>query len=49
MLSPWPERRRAGRWGTTPRPPSPIRLVLFLIVILGAIYWLLRMASQGGR
>ena len=48
MLSPWPERRRPGRWGTTPRPPSPIRLVLFLLAILGAIYWLLRI-SQAGR
>jgi hypothetical protein len=48
MLSQWPERRRPDRWGTAPKPPSPIRLILFLIVILGAIYWLLRI-SQAGR
>lgn len=44
MLSPWPERRRGGRYGSTPRPPSLIRLVLFLLAVLGAIYWLLRSA-----
>jgi hypothetical protein len=48
MLSPWPEQRRPGRYGTAPKPPSLIRLVLFLVVILGAIYWLLRF-SQAGR
>jgi hypothetical protein len=48
MLSPWPEQRRPGRYGPTPKPPSLIRLVLFLVVVLGAIYWLLRL-SQAGR
>jgi len=48
MLSPWPEQRRPGRYGTTPKPPSLIRLLLFLVVIVGAIYWLLRL-SQAGR
>ena len=32
----------------TMHAPSVIRLILFLVVILGAIYWLLRM-SQAGR
>ncbi|HYJ79283.1 MAG TPA: hypothetical protein VEW03_06770 [Longimicrobiaceae bacterium] len=44
MLSPWPERRRGGRYGGPPRPPSLIRLVLFLLAVLAAIYWLLRSA-----
>ena len=48
MLSPWPERRRPGRFGTTPKPPSLIRLVLLLVLLLGAIYQLLRL-SQAGR
>jgi hypothetical protein len=48
MLSPWPEQRRPGRFGTTPKPPSLIRLVLLLLLILGAIYQLLRL-SQAGR
>jgi hypothetical protein len=48
MLSPWPERRRPERWGTTPKPPSPIRLILLLAAILAAIYWLLRL-SQAAR
>ena len=48
MLSPWPEQRRPGRFGTTPKPPSLIRLVLLLVLILGAIYQLLRL-SQAGR
>ncbi|HEU0054696.1 MAG TPA: hypothetical protein VFQ39_16030 [Longimicrobium sp.] len=45
MLSPWPERRRNARYGSAPKPPSIIRLILLLIVTVGAIYWLLRMAS----
>jgi hypothetical protein len=48
MLSQWPERRRPGRWGSTPKPPSLLRLVLFLLVILSAIYWLLK-NTQAGR
>ena len=48
MLSPWPQQRRPGRYGAAPKPPSLIRLVLFLVVIVGAIYWLLRL-SQAGR
>jgi hypothetical protein len=48
MLSPWPEQRKPGRFGTTPKPPSLIRLVLLLLLILGAIYQLLRL-SQAGR
>ena len=48
MLSQWPEQRKPGRFGTTPKPPSLIRLVLLLLLILGAIYWLLRL-SQAGR
>jgi hypothetical protein len=47
MLSPWPEQRRPGRFGTTPKPPSLIRLVLLLLLILGAIYQLLRLAQAG--
>ena len=47
MLSPWPEQRRPGRYGNTPKPPSLIRLVLFLVVVLGAIYWLLRSTQAG--
>ena len=47
MLSPWPEQRRPGRFGTTPKPPSLIRLVLLLVLLLGAIYQLLRL--QAGR
>jgi hypothetical protein len=47
MLSPWPEQRRPGRFGTTPKPPSLIRLVLLLVLILGAIYQLLRLAQAG--
>ena len=42
MLSPWPEQRRPGRYGASPKPPSLIRLVLLLMVVLAAIYWLLR-------
>ena len=48
MLSPWPEQRRPGRYGSTPKPPSLIRLVLLLVVVLGALNWLLRL-SQAGR
>ena len=47
MLSPWPERRRPGRWGTTQKPPSPWRLILFLIAILAAIYRLLLLSGAG--
>jgi len=47
MLSPWPEQRRPGRFGTTPKPPSLIRLVLLLVLILGAIYQLLRLSGAG--
>ena len=48
MLSPWPHQRKNARYGSAPRPPSLIRLVLFLVVIIAAIYWLLRMASAQG-
>jgi hypothetical protein len=43
MLSPWPERRRPNPYGGA-RPPSVWRLVLMLLAVLAAIYWLLRMA-----
>jgi len=48
MLSPWPERRRGPPHGRgVPRPPSMWRLILFLIAIVSAIYWLLRTTSAG--
>ena len=47
MLSPWPEQRRPGRYGSTPKPPSLIRLVLLLLVVLGALYQLLRLSQAG--
>ena len=47
MLSPWPEQRRPGRYGASPKPPSLIRLVLLLMVVLAAIYWLLRSTQAG--
>lgn len=48
MLSQWPQQRKPGRWGTTPKPPSLLRLVLFLLAILSVIYWLLK-NTQAGR
>ena len=48
MLSPWPERRRGSPYGRgVPKPPSVWRLVLFLIAIVAAIYWLLRTSAAG--
>ena len=47
MLSPWPQQRRNARYGSSPRPPSVIRLVLFLAVVIFVIYRLLRIASGG--
>ena len=48
MLSPWPQHRKGSPYGRgVPNPPKAWRLVLFLIAILAAIYWLLRAASAG--
>ena len=44
MLSPWPQHRRGSRYGSAPKPPSVVRLILLLIVVIGAILWLLRSA-----
>ena len=48
MLSPWPQHRKGPPHGRgVQRPPSVWRLILFLIAIVAAIYWLLRTASAG--
>jgi hypothetical protein len=48
MLSPWPEQRRGHPYGRgVAKPPSVWRLVLFLIAVLGAIYYLLRYSAAG--